>query len=177
MISRSARDGFTIIELVLSMVILTTILGLTVPFFRDFRTNQELEQAVQTVKTSLRFAQSQAFGGVKPTACTTTLLGWYIKMQNNATSYQVYYRCGDGLKGETRISNPYKDPTALPQGMTITVFPDFDVLFQPVNKGTVFIANAETQDPPYTSREEMDITLTKGTRTATVTVRTTGDIE
>ena len=167
--------GFTLIEVLISIAILSVIMGVSVNSYRDFQAGQELEQAAQTLRTNLRFAQSQAFGGVKPTACTTTLIGWYARTQNGSTQYTINYRCGDGSKGEVRQHEQYR-AVKLVQDMTIVVSPNRDILFQPVNRDTVFLANAEMEDPPFSAGTDFVITLRKNGKDKIVTVRSNGDI-
>src|SRR5438552_16993434 len=86
--------GFTLIEVLVSIGIIGVLLGLTIPSYTAFKTNQELTQAAQTLKSNLRFAQSQALAGVKPSDCTTdttmTLVGWYLHLGSGARNYQTY---------------------------------------------------------------------------------------
>lgn len=163
--------GFTLIEFVISMAILSTLFSLVIPTLADFRANQEIKQATETLITNLRFAQSQAFGGVKDTSCgvSNILLGWYVSINNSNNTYGIYVQCS-GIS-----SILYQNKTiALPSGITINYSTGPVILFQPINKNAAFLASPT--DDPATSPNQSSITLFKGTRTSTITVRNTGDI-
>lgn len=162
----AAARGFTLLELVVSIAILSVILTITVPFFRDFRANQELEQTAKTLVTDLRLAQSKAFAGVKDCGASTEILtGWLVSF--SLSSYTITVRCGSTI-GAGRI-------ISLPSSMTLTTnIGSNSILFQPNNKEVALITSsgAITALP-----SDAIITLTKGAKTATVSVRKTGDIE
>lgn len=159
--------GFTLIEIVISVAILAGLLSVTIPFFRDFRLNQEIEQTAQTLKTDIRFAQSRALGGVKDTICASsdTLIGWYVRIEGNG--YKVLFRC----LGVPEFENK---SITLPAGMSLgsSIDPN-GLLFRPVNKNVAMIDSGGTVSGLLS---DVTFTLAKGSKTATVTIRRTGDI-
>lgn len=177
---QKSTSGFTLIELLISMTILGILFGLGIPSYRSFQANQELEQVKETLKSDLRFAQSQASAGVKNCGAGT-LIGWYVRpdifISLSGPGGYVYFirsRCGSS-------SVTYKT-VRLPQGMSMIISPATvtDTLFQPNNQNVVFVANAATvapPPPPITSlASEITITLAKAGRSKIIYVRQTGDI-
>ena len=60
------KSGFTLIELMVVMLIMSLLFGLGFANFRDFQRRQILEGAVRAVKGDLRYAQELALAGRKP---------------------------------------------------------------------------------------------------------------
>ncbi len=58
--SRSARGGFTFVELVLATVILAIFAGITVPRYANFATRQRAEAVAQRIRLDLTLARRQA---------------------------------------------------------------------------------------------------------------------
>jgi type II secretory pathway pseudopilin PulG len=74
------RKGFTLIEIVVSFLILTVIVGAGVSNFRRLNSRKQVESTAKRVEQAIRDAQKQASAGVKPT-------GWC----NGATDILEYY--------------------------------------------------------------------------------------
>lgn len=55
--NRNKKRGFTIVEVALSIAIIAIIAGLTVPFYRVFQTQNDLEVTVSTTAQKIRKAQ------------------------------------------------------------------------------------------------------------------------
>lgn len=161
--------GFTLIELVLVIAIVGILAGLGIPSYGSFKKNQELEQAAATLENNLRFAQSQASSGVKPSGCgiNDELVGWYAKVQANR--YDVYFRCG--------LSSTLNKSVILPTAITASQSLSADIVFQPIGKDVVFVTNAQTATPPFSSlNNELTIGLTNNSKIAGIVVRRTGDV-
>lgn len=60
------QKGLTLIEILVSVVILTTVIGIGVAGYNNFNENQKVKQAALTVKNNLRFAQEKANSAIKP---------------------------------------------------------------------------------------------------------------
>ena len=64
MVPRSRRKrGFTLIEILISVAVLSIITAVAVPSFIVFNRRQQLDQAAKQVKTDLRAMQAQAVAG------------------------------------------------------------------------------------------------------------------
>ncbi len=60
---RKTIRGFTLIEMVLSVAMLTLILGMTLPMLRTFTVRNDLDVAVNSVVQNMRRAQTLAYVG------------------------------------------------------------------------------------------------------------------
>lgn len=166
--SQTDKLGFTLIEILIAITISSLLLGFAATSFRDFQSTQEIEQAQQLLKSNLRYAQSQALAGVKETesGCTGDLVGWYVLLTSNA--YEVRSRCAFSSPANANKS------VTLASGMVISFAAGPVILFQPVNQSAAFLSSIS--DLPDTSPSDTRITLSKGSRNSTMTVRRTGDI-
>lgn len=173
-----ARRGFSLIEILVVVAISSLLLGAAIPSFRSFQATQDLEQAKQTLETNLRFAHSQALGGIKSGAnCTTgspppPLLGWFIRSTDPFT-YGIFVRC------ENQDPQLYRS-VSLPPGVILAITNGVDIIFQPNNQDVLF-GNAGSGASPIIP----DISITEGVITVSsagvgrafeVHVRLTGDI-
>ena len=59
---RFKRKGFTLLEMLLSIAILTLLAGLSVPIYRSFYTKNDLNLSSETLVHALRRAQSESQG-------------------------------------------------------------------------------------------------------------------
>jgi len=72
----SPRSGFTLIELLVVCAIIAVLAVASIPRFRTFNANQELNQAVEQVKSDLRVVQNRAVS-VTDRACGTDYYYWW----------------------------------------------------------------------------------------------------
>lgn len=160
--------GFTLIELLIAISIASILLALVTVSFRNFQSGQELKQIGQTFVTNLRFAQSQAYGGVKPCG-NQVLTGWFVAFDEN--SYRINSRCGNSLGTNPQVVN-------LPNNMTISTLPDLsltneNLLFRPINKEIGLINNIGVVRPLVS---DQTVTLQKASAVFVITIKKTGDI-
>lgn len=162
----TGRQGFTLLELLVAIAIASIALGLAIPSYRTFQARQELTQTAKTLETNLRSAQNQAFSGAKNCGnASLTLTGWYVTFQSDA--YTINARCGAAVGTQRSI--------LLPPGITMsTIIPvGNSLLFRPINQDVGLIdGEGIVSELP----SDAIITLTRGSSTATVTVRQSGDI-
>ena len=97
---QSFRSGFTIIELLISLVIIGLIFSVGFASFRSFASRQAIEGATREIKADLRLAQQQAVAGKKPEsepACDSpeTLDGYEVQ-RNGIQSYSIFAVCSGG---------------------------------------------------------------------------------
>lgn len=129
-----STKGFTIVELVISIMIMGIIFSLGFANYRDFQRRQQLESAVRLVKGDLRYAQELAIAGRKPAEpagnpCETTSLEGYLFDRLTNTTYQVVARCGGG-------DVVVKGPQQLPVNIQIGGFGGGnEVLFRVLGRG------------------------------------------
>lgn len=171
----TARSGFTLVEVLLVIAILSTLFGLSVVSYRNFQAGQAVVQAAETLRTNLRFAQSQALAGVKDCPRGGILRGWEIVPSSNR--YDLYILCydPDPAPPDNSDATLYRS-IQLPQRVMMNVSPASlgHILFQPVNRDVLFSSN---QSPPVPLSDiEVILTVTNGSRSASVVVRRSGDI-
>jgi prepilin-type N-terminal cleavage/methylation domain-containing protein len=106
--------GFTLIEVVVSISIALLVTGLIIANYNTYNDVQTLKQAALTLKNDLRFVQSKASSGEKPTAGCAQLEAWVISFTLNTYSYQL--QCTDGLVGTATQK-------LLPSGVTFSPVP------------------------------------------------------
>ena len=105
--SLSKNSGFTLIEILISVSILSLITGLSLASFSRITTNQSLTTAENDLVSMLQLVKSRAQSQVKPSGCTDTdTLGyWYVYLQNT-TSYYDAAACGAKYVGDKLITYP-----------------------------------------------------------------------
>lgn len=82
------RQGFTLIEVMVSIVITATLVGIGVARYREFNTRQTLDAARLTVIGGLRDIQAKSTSNLKPQVCSDnnwTLHSWQVNYWNTST--------------------------------------------------------------------------------------------
>jgi prepilin-type N-terminal cleavage/methylation domain-containing protein len=115
--------GFSLIEILLTATISSLVMVASIAAYSGYESRQKIEQSARTIEADIRFAQSQALAGVKPSGCTNTLLGWYIKPDGN--SYTINVRC------QQQPVQVVKD-VSLASDVSVT---GSTIIFLPVNDG------------------------------------------
>lgn len=105
---QTARSGFTIIELLVAVSIITILSGALIPGFTNYSKNQNLRQAQEQVKNDLRTAQANALTG---TNASPTLKHWGIRFTQNSGTYEYFTSenttdCGNGLYYANKTTQP-----------------------------------------------------------------------
>lgn len=80
------QAGFTLIELAVVVVIISTLMVLILPKLSLFSKSQALEDEASRLQTALRVAQNNAASGIK---CNSTVpaSNWYLKFADTTTYY------------------------------------------------------------------------------------------
>ncbi len=107
------NEGFTIIELLISMSIILLLGGGVLAAFNNFNENQKVKETALTLKSNLRLAQNKAIAGKKPEGCGA-LNGFTASF--TASSYTVQARC-DGVPTGGSLT------TSLPSGISFVPVP------------------------------------------------------
>lgn len=94
-------NGFTLIELIVSIaILLLLVLGL-IASYNNFNQSQQVGQAARTVKASLKLGQSKALSGLKPASGCTELRGYTVSFTGATYSMQALCSEAEGLVGAT----------------------------------------------------------------------------
>ncbi|MDP3955260.1 MAG: prepilin-type N-terminal cleavage/methylation domain-containing protein [bacterium] len=152
--------AFTLIELLVVMSIIGILFSIGIAGYSNFNRKQILTQAVKTLKSDLRLAQSKASSGEKDytAGCTnsTVLEGWFVSFLSSPARYEIYGKCG-GIKYGTKNID-------LPSGVTFIPMPSPNpIQFLPLARGVSITS-------PLT------ITLKSNSGSQTVTISPSGDI-
>lgn len=143
--------GFTLIELLIVITLFGLSTSMITASYLTFEKNQRVKTAALNLKNDLRLAQNYALSGYKGVGsdlCSDTqqLIGWYIKLTNDASAYHIAGACIPG-SGQIIIQDKI---VTLPKGVTIASYQvgsggiintpnaDFFVLFQPLRNAPSF---------------------------------------
>ncbi len=114
--------GFTLIELLVVISIILLVAGGTVAGYSSFNNKQTLVSAGQTLKNTLRDAQSRAFTGEKTANCAaSTLEGWIVDLTNKRYSI----KCDSGTYAVSTFTISSQ----------VTIVPSSTILFTSFPKG------------------------------------------
>lgn len=150
---RQLNSGFTLIELLIVITIFGLTASLVTASYLSFERNQVLKNAAKSLKSDLRFTQNKALSGdkgqVSDCPSTSTLVGWYLNVAQDATSYTVSGDCRTGT-GESSFG---AKTLTLPPGAKIksilygvSTKSAVNILFQPLASGVTFWNTTST--PP-----------------------------
>lgn len=134
-------NGYTLIEILVSLSIVALLFGLGYVSFRDFARRQALSGVAKVLKGDLRFAQELALSGQKPddSACNSpNVLDSYGFDVSSTTSYRIVANCSGGsvenksvnLGSDITLSSPSVNPidfkaigegTNIPDGTSATL--------------------------------------------------------
>ena len=150
------RKGYTLIEILVGLAIISLLFSFGYVSFRDFSRRQALNGSVKQIQGDLRLAQSSASSGQKPSSGNCTQLDGYT-VNFSTDNYVVTANC-------TNQNITIKTVT-LPTGITETVG---SVRFKVLGQGTNLADGVDTT-----------ITVTQnGTNaTAVVTITSGGEIK
>lgn len=149
------KPGFTIIELMITVVIGALLITGAMAAYRGLGARQSVKQAGISFQTDLKSYQQKAFTGTKPFECGAgdTIEGYRVSYVDSDT-FSVIAVCGSGSPGSTEFN--------LPEGVKFqAVFNPSDIFFPVL---TAEVTGAQT------------ILLTKGTYAYQVVIEPSGVI-
>ncbi len=151
-----ARQGFTLIELMVAVLVAGILVAGGLAAFRGIGTKQVVKQAGIGFQANLRLFQQKALSGEKPTVCTAAdkLEGYWVRYVDS-TDYSLQAKCGAKTPPENIITLPEE----------VEFIGSFGNLFFPTLKSGIEGAAPET------------ITLTKDGFSYEITVEKSGMIK
>ncbi|MBI2012763.1 prepilin-type N-terminal cleavage/methylation domain-containing protein [Candidatus Curtissbacteria bacterium] len=186
------NNSFTLIELLVVITLFALTAGIVAAAYNTFERNQRLKNAALALKTDIRFTQNKALSGDKSTVSNcgaqTTLVGWYLRVQDGGTAYTISSDCKDSLGSE--VATAFRTVN-LSSGLTINdIFyngnpqSDVSVLFQTLTNAASFhypavpaFLNADgSLRNQFTGGNELTIELISGSSKYQVIIRTTGEV-
>ncbi len=155
--------GFTLIEIILTIAIMSIIVGSSYAALIKFSSQQTLNSAYGVLKNNLNLAKSLASSQVVNCSPNYTLVGYEMDFPLDNTTYEIKPVC-QNTAGQKEPKTPRS--TKLPSGITI------DSDFKPI---LFLVISGEVQDIPPAGAE---ITLTgNGGSTRSVIVFPNGRTE
>jgi prepilin-type N-terminal cleavage/methylation domain-containing protein len=129
----SRSSGFTIIELLVVLFIMTTLLGTGIAGFREFNRRQKTVTVRGEIVSALRFAQSEASSGNRA-GCLGDFEGYSFNI--NSSQYTIQVSCSGG--------NITVRTEAVDEGVDINISGTMPVTFLPLAGGTDLASGTET---------------------------------
>ncbi|MDO8341338.1 MAG: prepilin-type N-terminal cleavage/methylation domain-containing protein [Candidatus Woesebacteria bacterium] len=158
---KSLKEGYTLIELLVGITIISIVFTIGYAGFREFSRRQALGGVTKAIKADLRLTQQLASTGQKPTTGTCTQLSSYRFYIYSATStYKIYANCSNPASTNILVKT-----VSLDSDISITLPPTpAYILFKVLGQGT-----------NLTSDYIIELDHTTGD-SSTVTVGTGGEI-
>jgi prepilin-type N-terminal cleavage/methylation domain-containing protein len=152
----AGRQGFTLIEIIVSVMLILILSGLLVAGYNGYTSTQSITQAAVTLKSNLRSVRTSAISGMKPANCDT-LVGYTITFPS-ATTYRTSGVCMvGGVQQATGTTASYQ----LPPGVTFSPVPQ-TITFYSINQAPTVAQN---------------ISLVSQSKTVTIQVSANGMVE
>jgi len=164
------QQGFTLIEILITMSILSVLFALGYAGFRDFSRRQQLQVLSRQLQGDLRQAQEEALAGIKPSiaVCNSpnVLNSYGFFAAAGGASYTIYVACSGGATSTVLTRT-------MPTGFTIirTYSPPGTVV------ATQFKALGQGTTLPAGENAIITITDTVTSNTSVVTMTDTGEIK
>lgn len=109
------KHGFTLIEILVVVSLLSIAAVMVVPNLRKFNEDQELESSANSLKEALRIAQSSSISGIKCSSLPSS--NWRVSLLQN--QFNISALCKD----PTTLDLPSPEPrstTSFPSGVAIS---------------------------------------------------------
>jgi prepilin-type N-terminal cleavage/methylation domain-containing protein len=133
--------GYTMIELMVVMLIITTVTVIGLAGYNRFNDAQRVKQAALTLKNNLRLAQNNAFSSLKPNDPQCKVLNSYKVIYIDINHYDIKPNCFTALDPQNNPINPTDftgDRYTLPISVSMSDFEtiEFGVLTRGVTGAT-----------------------------------------
>lgn len=152
--------GYTLIELLVGITIVSVIFGVGLAGYRDFSRRQALTGVTKQIKADLRVIQQLAITGQKPDGVSCETLNSYTFLRTSSSTYDLVANC---VSGAGVASSPVYKSVDLGTDITFTsTNPSF--LFKVLGQGTNLVAD-----------NTITITHVSGTQ-STIVIGVGGDI-
>ena len=120
------KKGFTLVELLITITIVTVVVASGVSAYGRARDRQILQASVEKLISTLQGTQKQALIGDKDSSCVDNLLGYQTTFSANTLTTQV--RCSGG--NSSAVNTAFTSITFTSPFPTIT--------FRPLGQGVIF---------------------------------------
>lgn len=121
------KQGFSLIELIVSVSIMILIVGGVVTSYNSYNDQQKIRQVALTLKSDLRLAQSSATGSKVPTSQPCTDFAGFV-VSAGEQSYTIGPTCSEGTTYDEAVT------TMLPPGVQLSMNPSSFTFF-PIGRG------------------------------------------
>ncbi|MFH1840959.1 MAG: prepilin-type N-terminal cleavage/methylation domain-containing protein [Candidatus Shapirobacteria bacterium] len=139
--------GFTLVELLVTISIMTVLFGVGLARYNQFNQSRRVVEAAKNLRSDLNFARSKALAGDKSGACTGDLDGWYIEFFTH--SYDLGRSCGGTASSFKTVS---LDTLTLTSTKSTLLFRPLSLGVDTVNEIEIFIIKNTYQEKVTVSR-------------------------
>jgi prepilin-type N-terminal cleavage/methylation domain-containing protein len=158
MVKHTKNSGYTLIEILIGLTVLSIVFTVGFAGFRAFSQRQLVAGVTKGILSDLRLIQQNATTGEKPAGTTCTKLNGYAFVYVDNDQYDLRADC-------TNNGNILVKAVTLPTGLTISVTTN-RTLFNVLGLGT-----------NLTSANTVTITQTASGGSSSITIGTGGDIK
>ena len=138
------QSGFTLLEVLLSIIIIGILVGVSIPVYQSFQVKNSLDLAVNAIAQSLRRAQAlaQAIDGDS---------SWGVKIQSGSI---ILFKGNDYSSRDSNFDEMFDLPTNIDSsgGLQEIVFTKF--LGEPITNGSIVLTTAANQTKIITINEK-----------------------
>ena len=150
---KNIERAYTLIEILVSLTIVSLIFGVGYVSFREFSRRQALAGTARSLRGDLRLAQGQALAGKKPIGCT--VLDGFRFSAVSESAYSIVAGCSNG---DFSIG---KDSVSFPDGVTMNPVPG-NILFKVLGQGTDLGSDVEVNLAQEATGNAIKVTITIG---------------
>ena len=110
--------GFTLVELMITLVLLAIVATIAVPNFVQFIRNNQVQAKADELKTFLQYARGQAVMTRKTYEVDTTAAAWEVKPQGGTVERKLEF---NAAQAKARTNPSSLKLTFAPNGMTTSI--------------------------------------------------------